>query len=299
MTTKNRRAVGTLGVAAVVAVLAVSMIAMNFTSPVLAEHVPAKSGYVGGSELTVTATSGNLIEPFYFKSNSGGDILFDLTAECATMTHIKGKGKMTEFDGASVDAKVWFEWLPAGSEDIRANWKIIPIGDDISTSDPDAGKWNFCEQVFAIKTNLNDLIYSCEDAWTEFGKVADTSDPNDIYDNLRAACPSENGTTADDPFKLVFLCAIDPDETDCEQAIELFLKTAGTRPASALLMNVPNGIHKGQVMTEITIKGQDNLAGGGSCGPNFPDDCTIETALMIGKRLLIVEDIHLANDAGL
>ena len=50
MTTENRRAVGTLGLAAVVVVLAVSMIAMNFTAqPAAADHIAAKKagGYYG------------------------------------------------------------------------------------------------------------------------------------------------------------------------------------------------------------------------------------------------------------
>ena len=281
MTTKNRRAVGTLGLAAVVAVLAVSMIAMNFTSPVIAEHVPAKSGYVGGSEISVNAGVGEseLIEPFSFRSNSGGSVLFDLTAECATMTHIEGKGKMKEFDGASVQAKVWFEWQEAGTTE----WKTIPIGQYDETVE-DLGKWNFCEQVFKIKTTLNELIITCEEAWDRFGDAA------------ADACPSEDGINPDDPFKLVFLCQFTGGE-DCEQAIELFLKTAGTRPATALLMNVPSGVHNAAVMTSITVTPQGGLPEA-QCDPDT-GICDIRTALMIGKRLLIVEDVHLANDAGL
>ncbi len=283
MTTKNRRAVGTFGLVAVIAVLAVSMIAMNFTSPVLADHVPAKSGYVGGSELVVNAGAGPsaLIEEIYFKSNSKGDVLFDLTAECATMTHIEGKGKMKEFDGASVQAKVWFEWQEAGTTE----WKTIPIGQYDETVE-DLGKWNFCEQVFKIKTTLNELIITCDEAWDRFGDAA------------RDACPDTDGNEIPvDPFKLVFLCQF-TDNKDCEQAIELFLKTAGTRPASALLMDVPNGIHKARVMTDISIDPQSGLPET-ECDESDPPVCDIKTALVIGKRLLIVSDIHLANDAGL
>ncbi len=281
MTTKNRRAVGTFGLVAVIAVLAVSMIAMNFTSPVLAEHQPAKKGYVGGSETTVTVDSGYLIEPFPFKTNSGGDVLFDLTAECATMTHIEGKGKMKDFDGAAVDAKVWFVW----QENQVGDYKTNTIGGDYDQAPvDDAGKWNFCEQVFKIKTTLNELIITCEEAWDRFGDAA------------ADACPSEDGINPDDPFKLVFLCQFTGGE-DCEQAIELFLKTAGTRPATALLMNVPSGVHNAAVMTSITVTPQGGLPEA-QCDPDT-GICDIRTALMIGKRLLIVEDIHLANDAGL
>ena len=280
--TKNRRAVGTLGIAAVVAVLAVSMIAMNFTSPVLAEHQPAKKGYVGGSELTITATSGYVIYPFPFKTNSGGDILFDLTAECATLTHIKGKGKMTEFDGADVQAKVYFQWQPNQT----GSWLTIPIGgdyDDVPAGD--AGKWNFCEQVFKIKTNLNDLLERCTQEMVDSGDFPECS-------------------AAGDP---IFICDLNGEPkpgfeenfTECEQSVELFLKSAGTRPATALLMDVPTGVHNGRVMADITVNAQSGLEPTECTNPEDITTCDIKTALMIGKRLLIVEDVHLANDSGL
>ncbi len=278
-TTKNRRAVGTLGIAAVVAVLAVSMIAMNFTSPVLADHQPAKKGYVGGSELSGITSEGYVIEPFLFKTNNGGDIVFDLTVECTTMTHIEGKGKMKDgFDGANVDAKVWFVW----KENQVGPWQTIPIG-PYDASVGDAGKWNLCEQDFQIKTNLNDLFSRCtaeqvgDPLFPECTKVGDLFFECDIEGNPRPGF----------------------EDSDCEQSVALFLKTAGTRPAAALLMNVPNGIHSGAVMAEITVNGQFMLDPEECIVPGDISTCDIKTALMIGKRLLIVEDIHLANDAGL
>ena len=277
--TKNRRAVGTLGVAAVIAVLAVSMVAMNFTSPVLAEHQPAKKGYVGGSEMTITAETGYVIESFPFKTNSGGSILFDLTAECATMTHIKGKGKMTEFDGADVQAKVYFQWQPNQS----GEWLTIPIGGDYDKAPTsDAGKWNFCEQVFAIKTNLNDLIERCTAQ-----QVEDLPECSAVGDPIFVCDEEGNSKPGFEDF------------TECEQTIELFLKSAGTRPAAALLMDVPTGVHNGRVMADITVNPQGDLVPTECDDPDDITTCDIKTALMIGKRLLIVEDIHLANHAGL
>jgi len=52
-TTKNRRAVGTFGLVAVIAVLKVSMVAMNITSqPILAADEPAKAAKKAGMTMT-------------------------------------------------------------------------------------------------------------------------------------------------------------------------------------------------------------------------------------------------------
>jgi len=67
MTTKNRRAVGTVGLAAVVAVLAVSMIAMNFTAqPAAADHIAAKKagGYYGNVGVTVMTQDAKVMTDF-------------------------------------------------------------------------------------------------------------------------------------------------------------------------------------------------------------------------------------------
>ncbi len=88
-------------------------------------------------------------------------------------------------------------------------------------------------------------------------------------------------------------------EAECEQSVELFLENSGTRPATALLMNVPNGVHEARVMADLTINAQSDLDPTECSDPEDPTTCDIRTALVIGKRLLIVEDIHLATDADL
>jgi len=197
------------------------------------------------------------------------------------------------FDGANVQAKIYFQW----QKDQTGDWYTIPIGGDYEkVLEGDAGKWNFCEQDFQIKTDLNDLIVRC------------TADADGV---LPTEC-SEAG----DPM---FVCDAEgkpkpgfDSGAECEQSVQLFLNNAGTRPAAALLQDVPNGVHNARVMADIIIEKQSELAPTNcrilvdSDGNPVEDSdgnpvevCDIKTALLIGKRLLIVEDVHLANDAGL
>ena len=72
--TKNRRAVGTLGLATIVAVLAVSMIAVNFTAqPAVADHIAAKKG--GGAspkDMTLSSPGASITMAFMSSDRSRG-----------------------------------------------------------------------------------------------------------------------------------------------------------------------------------------------------------------------------------
>ncbi len=317
-TTKNRRAVGTLGVAAVIAVLAVSMIAMNFTSPVLADHEPAKAAKKAGMTMTnpdvaptLKVTGDNLIPlvkslgHFDIKSQDKGDWLVDSTIECATAIETTTKGKKNESkvtEGGFAGAKVWFT-LDGQPISIKTGDRLDLIPDKEGFfAIPSEATWNLCEQVFEMDSNFNDLIISCEEAWATYGEVPDDpEDPDDIYSLLRAACPNsdeqfeiDNGLDLipDDPFKLVFLCAIDP-SGECAQSLTVFTKNAGTHPAMIMIHDVSAG-------TSHTVEAWVALDAGPSAGSSL--EVTMEAGdnpdfgsagVMIGKRIFVAEPVQM------
>jgi len=313
MTTKNRRAVGTFGLVAVIAVLAVSMIAMNITSqPLLAEHEPAKAAKKAGMTMTnpvlapLVESPGNDPVPTVFslghfdiKSNDKGDWLVDSTIECATAVQTITKGKKDKeapLEGGFAGAKVWFT-LDDKPISISTGDRLDVIDNTDFSLVPNEATRNLCEQVFEMKSNFNDLIISCAEAWATFGDPIefpdDPEDPNDIYSLLRAACPSENGTTANDPFKLVFLCAIDPEELECEQSLEVFTKVAGTHPAMIMIHDVSAGSsHVVEIWAALdagaSVDSSLLVTNKAESSDNF-----VSAGVMIGKRIFVAEPIHM------
>ena len=278
--TKTTTKYGMFGVAAIVAILTVSLIFANAAQDADAVSLPAKKGYTGSSGyigLSEEYLEGEhpgqeIINEFYFKTNSGGDLVFDLTVECATATHIQGKSsKKNTWEGAVVDASVWFE---VDYADDALGWLRVPFnGEATLVEDPEnkLGYWNICGQTFEIKTNLNYII-------------EEVVDPDTGETSLQFACSLDvdgDGIPNEDDPDYVF-------NPDCEQFIDLFLVNAGTHPAKAVLKNVPNGVHEGRVMASVTVVDQDTLVETGAVG-----DGDRQTSLTFGNRLLIVEDIHI------
>jgi hypothetical protein len=280
--TKITTKYGMFGVAAIVAILTVSLIVANVAQEVDAVSLPAKKGYTGGDGYIgiseergdATGTGGEMIiSEFYFKTNSGGDLVFDLTAECATATHIQGKSsKKNTWEGAQVDASVWFEVDYAGDE---FGWLRVPFkGEATLPTESEAaqgvGEWNICGQTFEIKTNLNYIIEEVED---EEGNIS-----------LQFACSldvDEDGIPNEEDEDYVF-------NPECEQFIDLFLVNAGTHTAKAVLKNVPNGVHEARAMAYVTVVDQESLEETGAVG-----DGIRQTSLTFGNRLLILEDIQI------
>ena len=281
--TKTTTKYGMFGVDTIVAILTVSLIVANVAQDADAVSLPAKKGYTGGANYAAVSEeeardgtdSGleSIINEFYFKTNSGGDIVWDLTLECATATHVQGKSsKKNQWEGALVDGNVWFEVKYAG----ESEWKTIPFkGEAGDLRDAHDGVWNLCSQTFEIKTNLNDLI------------VQDTNDSDGDGDTteLRFACDGETDTDGDGIPDLT-----DPDQiAECQQFIDLFLENAGTHPAKAVLKNVPNGVHEGRVMAEVIVESQNGLV----LDTGADGDELRQTMLTFGNRLLILEDIQI------
>jgi len=291
MTTKNRRAVGTLGLAAVIAVLTVSMIAMNITSqPLLAADEPAKAAKKAGMTMTNPVFAplvelsgiGNPVPTvfslghFDIKSNDKGDWLVDSTIECATAVQTITKGKKDKdapLEGGFAGAKVWFT-LDGKPISISTGDRLDVINNTDFSQVPLEATWNLCEQVFEMKSNFNDLIIDCAEALTLNG----------------TAFPSCEG----DPNKLVFLCAVPEEEiTECEQSLEVFTKVAGTHPAMVLIHDVKAGSsHVVEVWAALdagaTINSTLLFTNQTSASDNF-----VNAGVMIGKRIFVAEPIHM------
>lgn len=282
------------GIAAVVAVLAVSLIAFAPMAQEAKANAANKNGFSSSTmemRWIIADDQDGLftspimeIESYYFKTSNDNNWLVDFTAECGTANHIKasgGKGKDKSQDTSNVSTKIFFtvthpdttEWLVSIDGTKSAYTGMVPDEEDM---------WNFCSQQFDIQVNLNDLIVSCAEA-----EAAG-------YTNYEAVCNSDtdnDGFVDNDPNKLVFLCTVeDPENIDeCEQSIELFLASAGTRPAKAVLMDMPHGENEVTVYGVFAIDGtaltEDDFAVlNGGLGDG--------TSTWIGKRLLTIDTFH-------
>ena len=276
------------GMAAIVAVLAVSLIAFAPMAQEAKANAANKNGFSSG-EITmswafenVTQTNNGtslpmVLESYYFKTSNDNNWLVDFTAECGTANHIKAsgeKGKKQSQDTSNVSTKAFFtvehpdgtEWLVDidGSKSLYTG--AVPASEDM---------WNLCSQQFDIQVNLNDLIVDCKEALT-------------LNSTAFASCEGDEN-------KLVFLCSIPVEEVDepleCEQSVELFLANAGTRPAKAVLMDLPHGEN------EVTVYGVFAVDG---TALNATDAFVLNggldgTSTWIGKRILTVDTFHTDN----
>ena len=245
------------GVAAIVAILSISLIATNLST----QEAAAAANKNGFSSSIVTAYASDqplhqLLE-YELKSSDGKPWLVDFTAQCSTATHVKASGKDSRSkDQSTVEAEVFFTvQLPSDSP--TRHWAIgvdgskTPVDYDEGTRLVDAtqvpsnAKWNFCKQDLELKVQLNELF-------------------------------TRNVTTGE----LIFDCDPDNITAECEQSVEIFLENAGTRVAKAVLVDLPHGDTYVYVWGELSEDGSDNLA-------NLD-----RTSLWIGKRILIVDPLH-------
>jgi len=262
MTTKSRRAVGTVGLAAVVAVLAVSMIAMNFTAqPAAADHIAAKKagGYYGMAGVGVTSTGTDITDPnaylatFDIKTNDKGDWMVDMAIECATANQVESKGKKDNLEGSKASAVVYI--------------KVDGEAYDGTL------EWNVCSQDLQIKTQLNDLIDAC-------------TEQQEIDGLCIEGFP-------------VFTCQFLTEEElaedpECEQSIEIYLETAGAYNVKWFLMDMAAGVHTIDIYASLTA---ERTAGGFEADVDVSDSQKITSAVMIGQVLVYAEPIHMMNDA--
>jgi len=271
MTTKNRRAVGTLGLAAVIAVLTVSMIAMNFTSQ--PAQGAAQSANKVGTAVDFTSfitdfdndPSTAVIVEYEMKSSDKHDWLSTFTTECTTQTIVKAsgsKGKKESTDTARAGAWIWWTITDENGDDhlIDAYGNINGTVWVNGTAVPPHNIWHICGQEMQLEVDLNPLIVKCPDP----------------------GVPNPEGKTCHDG-QLVFACdflVIDPEE--CDQYVQIFLANWGTHSAVALIKDVPHGVY------DIKVWGANEL----TLSENVDDE---DTTVILGKKVLVNTPILMDN----
>jgi hypothetical protein len=258
--TQNRRAVGTFGLVAIVAVLTVSMIAINFTAqPAAADHIAANKGAGYYGDISVGVMTQNeavmddaLLAQFDIKSKDKGDWLVDMSMECAVANQVESKGKKETLSGSAASATAY-----------------ITVDDVIQ----DNIVWNVCSQDLQLKTQLNDLIDACT-----------------AQQETDGFC-----TEGDLVFTCQFLTGDDLANAECEQSIEIYLETAGSYNVKWFLLNLDAGVHTIKIWSTLTA---ERTAGGFDPGDNSELDLTqnIISAVFIDQGLVYAEPIHIMND---
>ena len=270
-TTKSRRAVGTLGLAAVIAVLTVSMIAMNFTSQP-AQGAAQSANKVGTAVDFISfvtdfddAPSTAVLVEYSMKSSDKHDWLSTFTTECTTQTIVKASGskgnKDKSTDTARVGAWIWWTITDENGDDhlIDAYGNIdTNVYVQETTNVPDRNKWHICGQEMQLEVDLNPLIIKCPDP--------ETQECNE--------------------GQLVFACDFDETipEDECDQYVQIFLANWGTHSAVALINDVPHGVYDIKVWGANELTLSDNV-----------DQPDIDTTVILGKKVLVNTPILMDN----
>ena len=287
--TNSKTKFGMLGMASLVAILSVSLIAFAPMAQDAKANAANKNGFSSSTVEMLWSEAdgaGNVlpmeIESYYFKTSNDNNWLVDFTAECGTANHVKAEGKKgsgKDQDKTSVSTKIFFTVeLPDETE-----WVVHLNGTKTlydPTDVPEIAMWNLCSQQFDIQSNLNSLISSCG----ELDAAGEINDENDLAECLIDTDGDGVGDTVDEN-ELVYTCLVDEDALECEQSIELFLSNSGTRSAKAVLMDLPHGEN------EIYVYGM--FAADGSIGEFLELNGGVDgTSTWVGKRILSVDTFH-------
>jgi hypothetical protein len=258
---ENRRAIGTLGFVALVAVLTVSMLAVNLTSqPAVADHIASNKGggYYGQLSVGIMTTDETVMDDahlasFQIKSSDKGDWLVDMAMECAIANQVESKGKKDNLAGAKSSAHAYI------------------VVDGIVQ---DNIVWNVCSQDLQLKTQLNDLIDACTTEQAEAGLC-------------------QEGFPV---FTCQFLTDEELEGTECEQSIEVYLETAGSYNVKWFLMNLDAGVH--DIEIRASLQAERTSGGFNLDEENIPLDSEqkIISAVFIDQGLVYAEPIHILND---
>lgn len=271
--TKSTTRYGMFGIAALVAILTISLVTTNLTTQEVTAEAARKTGLsMSNTEIAPAIQAqgqiqsiGQPIGHMDLKSNDKGDWMVEGVIECATAIQAKAKGKQDTLSGGTAGAKVWVE---LDNQPIS-----IATGEPIKGQETLAdAQWNLCEQTFEMQSNFNDLIIDCEDALTNY---------NSTY----------SGCIDQDPNKLVFLCDVDSTITECEQSLEVFTKVAGTHPIAVMLHNVEAAdTHSIDVYAELS-SGPSSNSTLYSTDVNPDTENFVDAGVMLGKRIFSVETL--------
>jgi len=134
--------------------------------------------------------------------------------------------------------------------------------------------WNLCEQVFEMQSNFNDLIIQCDQIDIDAGLCTD----------------EELG-------HLVFLCdgetEIDANNDACSQSLEVFSKNAGTHGATVMIHDVSAGQSHTISLMAILSSGGSSESTLESTTVDDTSDNFVDAGVMIGKRIVVAEPIHM------
>ena len=251
---------GMFGIAAVIAILSVSLI-VTTTNTQTADALAANKVAWRGNDIDVSAAwteaGGPVTNPvttmdFDIKSSTGNDWLVDFTAECETFSEVQAtgkKGKSSDTSGAQAGATV-----------------------DLLVDDVSQGTWQICLQDLQIEADLNALIE---------------------YNSTRYCDDSTNSTCGG----LQFVCALDDpnfETVECQQWIDISSKVAGSYNAKWVLMNLAGDTNLKIVVTANADESTDATSDG------IPEDFTgepngVTSMVVVSKKIVIAEPIHIAQ----
>jgi hypothetical protein len=279
---KNTTTKYVVGIVAIAAILSISLIATNLTTQQATAEAARKTGLMMGNyEIAPAIATQTSFAPvaqdlgtMYLKSNDKGDWMVEGVIECATAIQAQAKGKHSDSDplsGGTAGAKVWVEM----------DGNPISIATGEPTDDITEAQWNLCEQTFEMKSNFNDLIISCEEAVTidpTYDACYNDTDGDGVGDTL-------------DSTRLVFLCDVDTEETECAQSLEVFTKVAGTHPIAVMLHDVEAAdSHEIKVYAELSAGPSEDSTLYESQIINSTENY-VDAGVVLGKRLFSVETI--------
>ena len=273
--TKTITKYGIFGVAAIAAILSISLIATAMNAPIAQADGANKVGWVehntevmakwtesdhGESEQTFDVELG----PYEIHTSDKNDWLVTLWAECATTSEVQatgGKGKKqdsAETSGATAGATATLYYGDEATDEYK---EVKP-------------SWRICQQDLQIEADLNALI--------EFvpGLNCDTdADPD--CGSLQFVCDFEDPDA--DPEVLA--------SEACQQWVKIYSEVAGSYSAAWIIPNMDAGHHD----LKVKISMDAGPSGSTVDADLFDEPNGIESVVTITNKLFIAQDIHIAQ----
>jgi len=273
------------GVAAIVAILSISVVAKNLTPDAVAASQSAnKVGSVTNLDTFITNVAGGNftgvpIASYDMKSSDEKDWLSTFITECKTVHQVKASGTDTRpnkkdkdfsTDTAGAGAIIWWTISDADNNNLRLITPYGVIDDkvwDNKTPHLDYA-WQMCGEETTLDVELNQLIIEC-----------DPDDPK---------FQDEDGNPLCHEGQLVFKCSFEEflnptDDEECWQSVALLQSNWGTHSAAQMILDVPHGVHWITIWGSGDVDPSDNV---------IPDELTL---VQFGKKILINQPVLIDN----